>query len=404
MRTVKTLAMLLAVGMLLGLAGAARANLILNPGFEADSDGDLNPDFWTRSGLDRVKDFDLNIAPYEGNFQFQLQSTGTLTQQVVLPAAGQYNLGMWIASRPDNTHHLGPIGNNEVKLQLRDASNVVVAADSAVTGDYDAPRGTYVEWTRTYNSLAAGTYTVEVRSDGPGSGANQGMVDAFSLVGPPGPPPPPPPPTTAWTFDEPAGPDEQGWVDVLTSAVGNANTDFDAFSSAWGRSPQGGVGWLAPGTNGASGWNQRDGQNDPFVIRSPSFVLGAGGEISFYLQGGVAGGAAPGNFSGLGGTQFLGLALRDDATGNYVLSAGRPGNGDGYQKVVFSAAQLAPLVGGTFTLDYIDDKKGGWGWGGIDTVTVPIQAPSVIPEPITMLAVGLGITSLGGYVRKRRRA
>ena len=28
----------------------------------------------------------------------------------------------------------------------------------------------------------------------------------------------------------------------------------------------------------------------------------------------------------------------------------------------------------------------------------------VIPEPMTMLAVGLGITGLGGYIRKRRRA
>ena len=28
----------------------------------------------------------------------------------------------------------------------------------------------------------------------------------------------------------------------------------------------------------------------------------------------------------------------------------------------------------------------------------------VIPEPMTMLAVGLGIASLGGYIRKRRRA
>ena len=31
-------------------------------------------------------------------------------------------------------------------------------------------------------------------------------------------------------------------------------------------------------------------------------------------------------------------------------------------------------------------------------------APSAIPEPMTMLAVGLGISGLGGYIRKRRRA
>ena len=33
-------------------------------------------------------------------------------------------------------------------------------------------------------------------------------------------------------------------------------------------------------------------------------------------------------------------------------------------------------------------------------VTAP---PGTIPEPMTMLAVGLGITGLGGYIRKRRR-
>ena len=39
--------------------------------------------------------------------------------------------------------------------------------------------------------------------------------------------------------------------------------------------------------------------------------------------------------------------------------------------------------------------------GGTDSNDVVVTA---IPEPMTMLAVGLGISSLGGYVRKRRRA
>ena len=38
-----------------------------------------------------------------------------------------------------------------------------------------------------------------------------------------------------------------------------------------------------------------------------------------------------------------------------------------------------------------------------DNVSLSFE-PQVIPEPITMLAVGLGITGLGGYIRKRRRA
>ncbi len=115
----------------------------------------------------------------------------------------------------------------------------------------------------------------------------------------------------------------------------------------------------------------------------------------------MSGGQAPSNFDGLGGTGFLGLALRDDVTGDYVLSAGRPGSGDGYQMVSFTQAELAPFVGGTFTLDYIDDKKGGWGWGGIDSITVPIQ--SAIPEPSTFALAVLGLLGLGCLGRWRRR-
>ena len=44
-------------------------------------------------------------------------------------------------------------------------------------------------------------------------------------------------------------------------------------------------------------------------------------------------------------------------------------------------------------------------WMGVDNVRLTVTAPAtVIPEPMTMLAVGLGISSLGGYIRKRRRA
>ena len=39
--------------------------------------------------------------------------------------------------------------------------------------------------------------------------------------------------------------------------------------------------------------------------------------------------------------------------------------------------------------------------GGLQVLSAP---PAVVPEPMTMLAIGLGISGLGGYVRKRRRA
>ncbi len=227
----------------------------------------------------------------------------------------------------------------------------------------------------------------------------------LTVLSDPGDTPPPPVTTVEWTFDEPGGPDEQGWVDVLTSAVANSNTDFDAIDGDVfaGRDPQSGVGWVAPATDGAGGWNQRDGQNDPFVIRSPSFVLGDSEDLTFFLQGGVSGGAAPANFSGLGDTGFLGMALRDDATGDYVLSEGRPSNGDGWIEGGFTQAELAPYVGGTFTLDYIDDKKGGWGWGGMDSITVPIQSASAVPEPSTFVLAALGLLGLSVVGRRRRK-
>ena len=80
----------------------------------------------------------------------------------------------------------------------------------------------------------------------------------------------------------------------------------------------------------------------------------------------------------------------------------------------------APLVGGeTFQLLVADNITGnlndiilptlptglefdtsGLADGGDGTLKIV----SVIPEPMTMLAIGLGISGLGGYIRKRRRA
>lgn len=47
-----------------------------------------------------------------------------------------------------------------------------------------------------------------------------------------------------------------------------------------------------------------------------------------------------------------------------------------------------------------DEFRIGTTWADV----TPHTGGAVIPEPMTMLAVGLGITGLGGYIRKRRRA
>ena len=161
---------------------AASANLILNPGFEADFNGDTNPNNWNFTAGDRVKDFDLGIAPHSGNLQWQFQNDfATLTQAVTLTDAGFYELSMFIANRDDPVNHLNTVASGQVTFELLDNTLTPIVPSSSVSTDYDAPRGTYVQWTRTFNFLTPGNYTVRVAT-GNGPGANQGMADDFSLV------------------------------------------------------------------------------------------------------------------------------------------------------------------------------------------------------------------------------
>jgi len=69
-------------------------------------------------------------------------------------------------------------------------------------------------------------------------------------------------------------------------------------------------------------------------------------------------------------------------------------NGGGAYVQLFAAQGNYPIFNtGHFHL-VGDELNGG----------LALQGTTVIPEPMTMLAVGLGISGLGGYIRKRRRA
>ena len=64
--------------------------------------------------------------------------------------------------------------------------------------------------------------------------------------------------------------------------------------------------------------------------------------------------------------------------------------------------------GDVFTLLDVDEIIGTYDQiiapGNVDTSMLLIDGTVMaIPEPMTMLAVGLGISGLGGYIRKRRR-
>ena len=178
----RKIAALAAAAVCLVAGGQARAqNHIVNPGFET---GLISPWVYVGDAGNAIVGSNLGISPHRGSSQCQMQrDTGsTLSQTVRVPTPGSYVLSMWIANRNDPTHHLKTVGSGQVTFQLLDSGNKVLAPASSVSADYDAPRGTYVQWTRTYKGVTAGTYTVQVCTGTYPGSANQGMVDDFSLT------------------------------------------------------------------------------------------------------------------------------------------------------------------------------------------------------------------------------
>jgi len=73
-----------------------------------------------------------------------------------------------------------------------------------------------------------------------------------------------------------------------------------------------------------------------------------------------------------------------------------PGMGGG------SALPPGTITGLGLMLVKSDDSNETWRFDDVRITATPAAAP--IPEPMTMLAVGMGIAGVGGYVHKRRRA
>ena len=82
------------------------------------------------------------------------------------------------------------------------------------------------------------------------------------------------------------------------------------------------------------------------------------------------------------------IVLFDDTTTN-------PGDGVAETKSV----RFTPTVTGSYSVEFFTDVNNGNNHAWIDDVR--LQAVLVVPEPLTMLAVGLAVAGLGGYVRKR---
>jgi len=146
----------------------------------------------------------------------------------------------------------------------------------------------------------------------------------------------------------------------------------------------------------------QDASHATLVVQSPSFSLTSTSVIDFTLVQGAAGSTLVADQASLPTNSitngFIGLALLENETGNFVLSATRSSNGGPGEALSFSNTQLMTLnLSSTYALQLIDYKQGGWGHVGLASATLTNVTP--IPEPTTPVLFALA----GSFLLFRRR-
>lgn len=194
-----------------------------------------------------------------------------------------------------------------------------------------------------------------------------------------------------YDFDSPAGDDGQdldGWTNTLGASV----------------PVEGGRG---ASVGGGGGPGQEDGPHPNLVFSSPAFFLnGSGGDLTFQLRGGEGKGdvpatAFPSNLSTIpnaesttDGIQIVGL--RNATNNDYVIITQKPNEGNEWQPLSITAAQLAALdQNASYQFDLIETRHGGWGHTEIDDVSIP---GTLVPEPTALSLLGAA-----GLLALRRR-
>ena len=162
------------------------------------------------------------------------------------------------------------------------------------------------------------------------------------------------------------------WTSI-GGASGNAFIRFSEFENflasngAWRANPA------------KNDWGSRDGTHPTAILRSAKFTL-TGDAITFDQLGGI------GNIYDLTGLTeddlrtttsndgFMGVALRDADTGEYLLTKQRPGGargngGNNWVSLEFTAEEIAAIMAAgvtEVTLDIIDEYNGNWGFINVD--------------------------------------
>jgi hypothetical protein len=138
------------------VSGTSPANLLLNPGFELDNNGDGSPDKWTSNSKFTRSAEVVHGGSYAGK-HFATDDLGYTIQQVVpsLSAGTTYNFSGWVNIPPTTDSF-------SLKLQVRwrDASNVTISTQTIRT--YTAATS---GWNQAAASLVApaGTTNAQVR-------------------------------------------------------------------------------------------------------------------------------------------------------------------------------------------------------------------------------------------------